>query len=62
MVEFQLRRKVESIVIVNGEERKVSETVDFEMCYDPESGDCWFVGKNSTAFNISKEMIEVITQ
>jgi|10_taG_2_1085330.scaffolds.fasta_scaffold130092_1 hypothetical protein len=62
MVEFKLRRQVESIVVVGGEERTVKETVDFDMCYDPKQGTCWFVGKNSTPFSISKEMIKVITQ
>jgi hypothetical protein len=61
MVEFKLRRQVESIVVVGGEERTVKETVDFDMCYDPSKGTCWFVGKNSTPFSISKEMIKVIT-
>ena len=60
MVEFLLRRSVESIVIVAGEERVVKENVDFEMCYDGKK--CWFVGKNNTPFNISKEMIAVITK
>ena len=60
MVEFLLRRTVESIVVVGGEERVVKEEVDFEMCYDGKK--CWFVGKNKTPFKISKEMIAVITR
>ena len=62
MVEFLLRRSVESIVIVAGEERIVKEDVDFQMCYDPKTKKCWFVGKNKTPFNISKEMVAVITR
>ena len=62
MITFLLRRMVQSTVIVAGEERIVKEPVDFEMCYDPKDGSCWFVGANKTPFAISDEMVAVITQ
>lgn len=59
IIEFKLRRSVESTVIVEGEERQVKKPVDFDMRYDTKSGKCWFVDSN-TPFNISEEMKEVV--
>jgi|TARA_R100001530_G_C4321437_1_gene155962 hypothetical protein len=61
MIQFKLERIVIERVDVKGKVKEVKTPVWFLMEYDPSTGKCIFVGRNSTPYDISAEMVTAIT-
>tara|TARA_R100000750_G_C2286006_1_gene73068 strand:+ start:239 stop:502 length:264 start_codon:yes stop_codon:yes gene_type:complete len=61
MIQFKLERIVIERVDVKGKVKEVKTPVWFLMEYDSSTGKCIFVGRNSTPYDISAEMVTAIT-
>ena len=61
MIQFKLERIVIERINVKGKVKEVKTPVWFNMEYNKTTKKCIFVGKNSTPYDISAEMVKALT-